>query len=183
MAIQIEGILKTEWGDTPSAYIRIEFYKVKPWVGEVEYNPLLFWTSSDSPLARKEFYQAENPQTVYCIPWRNLEYESGSVTGSIDLPDVISFPLTSSETVEQTINHYTESITSSSRDVIDFDEDGNEVVTTEWTYVTESVVYSQSLANWNRINLDNLTDIYDQCYVHLKQQLSQTIPSSSILDV
>ena len=42
MALQIQGKLKTEWGDTETAYVRIEFYKVQPWTGTVEYNPLIF---------------------------------------------------------------------------------------------------------------------------------------------
>jgi len=31
--------------------------------------------------------------------------------------------------------------------------------------------------------MDNLTNIYQQCYTHLKGELQNLIPSSSLLDV
>ena len=59
MAIQLKGTLKSDWGNTETAYIRIEFYKVKPWLGEVEYNPVVFLTSSDALRSKKYYYQDE----------------------------------------------------------------------------------------------------------------------------
>lgn len=181
MALQLQGTLKTEWGNTETAYIRIEFYKVQPWFGQVEYNPLIFLHAEDASISRKEYYQ-DDLAPMYAIPLRDMHYESGSITGSFELPEILTFPLTGSA-VERTINHYTESITSASVDVVDFDEDGNEITVTEWTYTTESIMYSQSIVEHNPISLDSLSSIYQDCYTHLKSTLATQIPSGSILDV
>ena len=182
MAIQLNGTLKTEWGNTNSAYIRIEFYKVKPWMGEVEYNPILFLTSSDAIKAKKHWYQDPLPTAVPIVPLRDMEYESGSITGSFTLPELISFPVTAStERVNQ--EHWEEVWTSSSQVYVDFDENGDEVEVTGWVSSSQWTKVSESLQDYNRIDLDQLTDIYDQCYTHLKSVIAENIPSSSILDV
>lgn len=181
MALQIQGKLKTEWGDTETAYVRIEFYKVQPWTGTVEYNPLIFLHAEDANKSRIRYYQSGLPP-VYAIPMRDMEYESGSITGSFELPEVIRYPLTGAlET--RTIDHWTQSLVSSSYDVVDFDENGEEVTTTHWTYASESVIYSQSIVEENPITLDSLSNIYQDCYTHLREVLAAQIPSSSILDV
>ena len=182
MAIQIEGTLKTEWGNTDNAYVRIEFYKVKPWEGHVEYNPVIYLTSSDAVRSRKMFYQDEFAQP-YSIPLRDMEYESGSITGSVELAEFIQFPLTSSATSSYTLEHWGEVWTSSSQEFVDFDEDGNEVVETRWVSSSEWTHLSSSTVTGNPIQLDSISDIYSDCYVHLKRKLSDYIPSSSLLDV
>lgn len=181
MALQIQGKLKTGWGDTETAYVRIEFYKVQPWAGKVEYNPLIFLHAEDAAKSRKQYYQQDHAP-IYAIPLINLEYESGSITGSFELPEVINFPLTGSS-VTRSIEHWTQSLVSSSHEVVDFDDEGNEVTTTQWTYASESVMYSQSIVDENPIVLDDLTNIYANCYDHLRGVLATQIPSSSILDV
>ena len=182
MAVQIKGTLKTEWGDTDTGYIRIEFYKVKPWLGEVEYNPMLFLTSSDAINSKKYWYQDPLPVGVPSVPLRDMEYESGSITGSFVLPELISFPVTAStERVNQ--EHWEEVWTSSSQVYVDFDENGDEVEVTGWVSSSQWTKVSESLQDYNRIDLDQLTDIYDQCYTHLKTVIAENIPSSSILDV
>lgn len=182
MAIQIEGTLKTEWGNTDNAYVRIEFYKVKPWEGHVEYNPVIYLTSSDAVKSRKTLYQDEFAQP-YSIPLRDMEYESGSITGSVELAEFIQFPLTSSTTASYTKEHWTQSMVSESTDIVDFDEDGNEFVTTTWVSSSQWVQYSSSIQTGNPIQLDSISNIYSDCYVNLKTKLAEYIPSSSLLDV
>jgi len=181
MAIQLKGTLKSDWGNTETAYIRIEFYKVKPWLGEVEYNPVVFLTSSDALRSKKYYYQDELVN-VACVPMYNLEYESGSITGSLNLSELISFPLTGS-TEQVAREHWEEVFTSSSQTYIDFDDNGNEVEETRWVSSSEWTYISESILDVNRIQMDNLTNIYQQCYTHLKGELQNLIPSSSLLDV
>ena len=182
MAVQIKGTLKTEWGDTDTGYIRIEFYKVKPWLGEVEYNPMLFLTSSDAIKAKKYWYQDPLPIGIPAVPLRDMEYESGSITGSFSLPELISFPVTAStERVNQ--EHWGQVWVSSSQVYVDFDDNGDEVEVTGWVSSSEWTKVSESLQNYNRVDLDQLSDIYDQCYTHLKTVIAENISSSSILDV
>ena len=38
MAIRLQGQLSTVSGETTGSYLRIEYVKFMPWVGEVEYN-------------------------------------------------------------------------------------------------------------------------------------------------
>ena len=182
MALQIEGTLKTTWGNTENAYVRIEFYKVQPWAGRVEYNPAIYLNTSDAVKSRKVIYQDELPN-IYSIPLYDIEYESGSLTGSFELDEVIFFPLTSSEVTESVEEHWTQSMVSESQEIVDFDENGNEFVETRWVSSSQWVHYSSSIQRGNEINLDNLSNIYSDCYTHLKAKLADYIPSSSILDV
>ena len=112
----------------------------------------------------------------------NLEYESGSITGSLNLSELISFPLTGS-TEQVAREHWEEVFTSSSQTYIDFDDNGNEVEETRWVSSSEWTYISESILDVNRIQMDNLTNIYQQCYTHLKGELQNLIPSSSLLDV
>jgi len=181
MAIQIQGTVKTAYGNTETAYIRIEFYKVKPWLGEVEYNPILFLSSSDAIKSKKYYYQDDLMNVALC-PTTDLEYESGSITGSLIINDLISFPLTgSTESVMR--ENWAEVFTSSSQTFIDFDENGEEIEETRMLTSSYWTKVSESLQDVNRIQMDNLTDVYAQCYTHLRGELEHIVPSASLLDV
>jgi|TARA_R110000796_G_scaffold196217_1_gene312710 hypothetical protein len=181
MAVQIQGTLNTVKGPTTSSYFRIEHFKVKPWVGEVEYNPMLFNSAEDAGMSRIQFYGDELPN-ILLTPLLELSLVSGSENLEFELPELITFPLTGA-LEDVTINHYTQSLTSQSVEVTDYDEDGNETVTTETQYWHDQVIYSQSIEEKNPIDLAGLGDIYNKCYTHFKSIIAENLPSANILDI
>ena len=204
MALHLDGKLHGSFGMTTESYVRIEFYKVQPWNGTVEYNPAVYYNWGHADASRKTYF--EDP-IANNIPLRTLSgsvsqsiagtgsdgsdiidtfhsihpaisFESGSFTGSLFIKDIYSFPLTESAALV-TCSNWIEVETSESIDYVDFDEDGNEIVTTTW--VSSSIwENSESIELRSAINLDNLSNIYQDCYTHLASQISLQIPSSSV---
>lgn len=163
-----------------SSYVRIEYFKIHPYKGEVEYNPII-WKSQEGATGSRITYYTEpidiNGDMLYL---QNLVYVSGSYSSSFEIPDLCVIPLTQSGFITQ--SHYTESITSESVDRISFDGDGNEIIETQWYYGTSSILYSQSLQAVDLINLDNVNNLYSFCYNDLKSRLQEAIPSSNVID-
>lgn len=181
MAIHLEGTFNSVDGPTEDSYIRIEFFKVKPWAGSAEYNPFVFLSSEDAADSRIKYFQDTFPnQKLVYLRSMSLDYSGSNYP--IHLEDFYEVPLTGSAE-EVIINHYVETLTSESFDVVDFDIDGNEIITQEWTYSSQSILYSSSIEYKNPIVLDNLNNIYNFCYDHLKGVLASQIPSSSIKDI
>ena len=182
MAIHLNGTLSTQQGYTESLYIRIEYIKIKPWVGTIEYNPIVFLSQEDAADSKKSYYQDSLPTEVKLVHSGDMSLEYSSSAYGFDLYSLIQVPLTGS-TEPVTINFYTESIISESFDVVDFDENGNEIVAQEWRYTSQSVIYSSSIEYKNPIDMTAAEDPYTFCYNHLKGVLAQSVPSSSIKDI
>ena len=182
MAIRLKGILNTVAGATSESYLRIEFVKLMPWVGVVEYNPVLFRSQEEADAARIQYYGDELPQGFVVVPPIDLTLQSGSLDVSVSWDDLVSYPITGA-LQDVTINHYTESIVTQSIEATDFDEDGNEVTTTREVYWPEQTVYSQSIEQKNPIDLSRTTNIMEDCYEHFKGILATQIPAENILDL
>lgn len=181
MAIHLEGTLNTVDGPTQNAYIRIEFYKVKPWVGTAEYNPFVFLSSQDARDSRIEYFQDTPPyQRLVYQASMSLDYSGSSYP--FNLENFYEIPLTGS-IQEVTTEHYRDTLTSQSYDIVDFDIEGNEIITQEWVYTSQSVHYSSSIEYKNPITLDSLDNIYTYCYQHLKTIIASQLPSSSITNI
>jgi hypothetical protein len=181
MAIHLRGTFNTPNGSSDNSYIRIEYIKVKPPYGTIEFNTFAFLSEEKATDGRKDYYQDKHPN-LDLVRLVSMSLDFSGSTYPVSIPQVISVPLTGS-VEEVTTNFYTSSITSQSHEVVDFDSDGNEITTTEWTYTTSSVVYSSSVAYKNPINMAPAEDPYTYCYTHLKKVLGKTLPSSSIKDI
>jgi len=181
MAIQLKGTLNTVAGPTSESYLRIEFVKFKPWMGEIEYNPILFRNPQEAEMSRIQYYEDDTPFGTYIVPFLSMSLESGSYSGSLQLDDLITLPLTGA-LQDITINHYTQSVVTKSVEVTDFDEDGNEVTTTETIKWRAQTVYSQSIEQKHPIELDRSGSLLEQCYSHYKGILAEQIPAENILD-
>ena len=68
-------------------------------------------------------------------------------------------------------------------EITDFDEDGNEVVTNDFTYWNEYGIASQSLETRNPIELSRTGSLLEQCYDHFKGILKEQVPVENILDI
>lgn len=182
MAIRLQGQLSTVSGETTGSYLRIEYVKFMPWVGEVEYNPMLFRNEVESGWSRRQFYEDPLPTSSLLVPLisMSLNYENNDYDVEID--EIIKFPITGA-LEEVTVDHYAETLHSASVIVTDFDENGNEVTSSDFTYWNQYSIYSQSIQEKTPIELGRTGSILEQCYTHLKGYLAEQVPSGSILDV
>ena len=182
MAISLKGTLNTVAGPTSESYLRIEFVKFMPWVGKIEYNPILFKNAGEAAMSRIRYYEDEPPTSTFVVPPISMSLQSGSFSGSVEFEDLQHIPLTGA-LQEITINHYTQSIVTQSVEVTDFDDDGNEITTTEIVNWPVQVVYSQSIEEKHPIDLSRSGSILEQCYTHFKDILAEQVPAENILDV
>ena len=142
---------------------------------------MLFNSAEDAGMSRIQYYGDELPN-ILVTPLMELSFVSGSENIDFDIPDLITFPLTGA-LQDVTVNHYTQSLTSQSVEVTDYDEDGNEITTMENQYWQDQVIYSQSIQEKHPIDLSGLGDIYERCYTHFKSVLAENIPAVNILDI
>jgi len=182
MAITLDGTLNTYAGATTGSYIRIDFVKVMPWIGQIEYNPMIFKNTLEADMSRIKYYGDELPTSTFPIPTISMSFESGSFSEDFELADLQTFPITGALT-EVVVDHYGTALMSSSIEVTDFDDDGNEVTTSEILKWTEYSIVSQSTENKYPIDLSKTSSIIEQCYVHLRGVIAEQIPSQSILDI
>ena len=182
MAISLKGTLNTVAGPTSESYFRIDFVKFMPWVGKIEYNPMLFKNKEEAQMSRIQYYEDTPPSSTFVVPFMSMSLHSGSFSGSLELTSLEYIPLTGS-LQDVTINHYTQSTVTQSVEVTDFDDDGNEVTTTETVYWPIQEVYSQSIEEKHPIDLSRSGSILSQCYEHYKGILAEQVPVESILDV
>lgn len=182
MAIRLEGILNTVAGATTGSYIRIEYVKYMPWVGTIEYTPMCFKNELEADMSRIRYFGDELPAATFPIPHMSMSLESGSFTGDLDIEYTMTLPLTGA-LQDVNIKHYGTTINSSSVDVTDFDEDGNEVTTQEIMTWEEFGIVSESIEQKHPIDLSRSGSLLSQCYTHLKETLAEQIPAENILDV
>lgn len=181
MALSLVGSLDTVAGSTTGSYIRVEFVKIKPWVGIIEYNPILYRNELDAEMSKIRFYGDTLPQSTFPIPLISMSLNYGNVEQSIIFDDLMYIEMTGSlQQVE--INHYTQSLLSESIQVVSFNDNGEEEYSEELKYWEELKIYSQSLEEVNPIDLTIADNAIEKCYKHLRGVLELQIPSSNILD-
>lgn len=182
MAIQLKGTLNTVAGPTSESYLRIEFVKFMPWLGKIEYNPVLFKNAAEADMSRIQYFEDTPPSSTFIVPFLSMSLDSGSFSGPLELQDLQHIPLTGA-LQEVTINHYTQSVVTQSVEVTDFDDDGNEVTTVETVKWPVQVVYSQSIEEKHPLDFSRTGSILEQCYEHFKGVLAEQIPAENILDI
>lgn len=181
MAIHLEGTLHTVEGETTSSYLRVEYVRIKPWEGIAEYNPAIYYSGVEAEESRKKYFQDEM-KIHNIIPHVSMSYEFSGSNSPLKIQDYYVFPITGSPQ-PVTVNHYTHSIISESYDMVDFDDDGNEIITHEIRYVSQSTLYSSSIEYKNEIDLNLHSNIFNSCYNHLKEQILAQVVSGSIKDI
>ena len=182
MAIRLKGTLSTLTGATEESYIRIEYAQYRPFDGTIAYNPILYKNTLSADMSKIQYYGQELPQEKFLSPSVSMSLESGSLEADVAFDDIIILPL-SGAAQEITINHYANTLHSMSVEITDFDEDGNEVITNDFTYWNEYGIASQSLETRNPIDLSRTGSLLEQCYDHFKGILTEQIPAENILDI
>ena len=126
MAIRLKGTLNTVAGATSESYLRVEFVKLMPWLGKVEYNPILFKNELEAGMSKVRYYGDPPPTSSLPVPIMSMSLESGSLDTEVSWDDIQEFPVTGA-LQEVTVNHYSTTVKSASIEVTDFEENGNEV--------------------------------------------------------
>lgn len=181
MALSLAGSLETLAGTTTGSYIRIEFVKIKPWEGVIEYNPMLYRNKLDAEMSKIRYYGDTLPVSTFPIPLISMSLNTNDKNQRIYFTDLMYLELTGS-LQEMTINHYSQSLLSESIQVLNFDEDGEEAISEDFRYWEELTVYSQSIEEHNPIDLSKANNAMEECYIHLRGVLETQISSSNIID-
>lgn len=181
MALSLVGSLETVTGSTTGSYIRVEYVKIKPWEGIIEYNPMLYRSKLDAEMSKIRYYGDTLPVSTFPIPLISMSLENNNKDQRIYFSDLMYLELTGS-LQEMTINHYSQSLLSESIQVLNFNEDGEEVISEDFRYWEELTVYSQSVEEHNPIDLSKADNALEECYKHLRGVLETQIPSSNIID-
>jgi len=157
-----------------SFYVRIENYQLNKIRGFL-HATVGFYETPDAASTFFPLYLEDTPNAYGRVP------VSMSYNGEwMELPTVCSFHITESvvvPTIVYSSSFYTEMV-----DYIDFDGDGNEVISQIEEQI--EVVHSESVdVTKSLITIDSITgSIYDTCYTKVKEVYSEIFGSENIIN-